>query len=70
MIKTAQKLAAFFKSPTALISKYKYLYSKASCNYLNSLQEAYFIPIFSVSSLYMYKNSFDHCKILHSRCIC
>lgn len=35
MIKTAQKLAAFFKSPTVLISKYKYLYSKASCNCLN-----------------------------------
>lgn len=35
MIKTAQKLAAFFKSPTVLVSKYKYLYSKASCNCLN-----------------------------------
>jgi len=35
MIKTAQKLAAFFKSPMVLVSKYKYLYSKASCNCLN-----------------------------------
>lgn len=33
--KNGAEISGVFKSPTVYVSKYKYLYSKASCNCLN-----------------------------------
>ena len=64
--------SAFF--PVILtIDIYNYWYiciEKSPAPDLTRCRRFIFIPIFFVSSLYLYKNSFDHCKISHSRCIC